>query len=207
MLQIKVCGLRDPENIQAVIRLKVDYIGLIFYPGSKRYVGSDFNLNQIQNRNGVKKVGVFVNAPLEEVQKIVDTLALDAVQLHGQESPEYCRDLQGKGLEIIKAFGIDAEMDWTAVQTYQGVVDYFLWDTRTAGHGGSGRRFDWQVLKGYTLDIPYFLSGGLGPGNIQEALNIQDTRLYGLDLNSKFELRPGFKDIQLLDKTLLEIRK
>lgn len=207
MLKIKICGLRDPDNIQDILKLKPDYIGLIFYPQSRRFVGKKLDPLQVNSWKGVKKTGVFVNADLEQVQQIQADMHLDALQLHGEESPEFCRQLRRPGLELIKAFGVDDSIDWSGLTDYQDVVDYFLLDTRTAGYGGSGRSFSWDLLQDYPLDKPYFLSGGLSPENIAQAAAIEDPRLYGLDLNSGFEERPGFKDVSLLNNTLFEIRK
>ena len=181
-------------------------MGFIFYPASKRYVGLlDVDLLNSIPRS-IKKTGVFVN---EEGGIIVDTVkkyGLDAVQLHGDESPEFCSSLRtaldirsaGAPVEIIKAFGIDPDFDFSRLQPYEDHIAYFLFDTQTAGYGGSGSSFDWEILRSYKGSKPYFLSGGIGPENIDRLMALEDPRLYAADLNSRFEIEPGMKDINRL---------
>ena len=194
--------MRDAENIQQLKVLNPDYMGFIFYPKSPRYV-DEVDKMQLTTLSPIKKVAVFVNAALDEVKSIIKMNGFDAVQLHGHESVDYCKAVRSEGVEVIKAFGIHESFDWESLVSYQDVVDYFLFDTFTKIHGGSGKTFNWEVLNEYKLSIPYFLSGGIGPENIESALQIKDERLYGLDLNSKFEISPGVKDIELL-KTVLK---
>lgn len=201
-LKIKVCGMRDPQNILQVSDLWPDYMGFIFYPKSPRYV-SDLNERLFNLLPHIKKTAVFVNSSMEEAQSLINRYQFDAVQLHGSESAEYCQTLQKANIEVIKAFGIGEAFNWSLLKPYLDCVDYFLFDTYTNEHGGSGKTFDWSVLKDYQYEKPYFLSGGIGPENIENALSIQDERLYGLDLNSKFEDSPGLKNIELL-KTVLK---
>ena len=205
-LKLKVCGMREAENIIQLVQLKPDYMGFIFYAPSKRYVRAleQSTLDSIPSH--VKKTGVFVNAALEEVNEKIDTYKLDAVQLHGNESPELCESLRAKKVEIIKAFGIDKDFDFGKLAVYSKVADYFLFDTKTDLHGGSGNTFDWSILEGYTLDVPYFLSGGLSIENIGQVKSINDPKLYALDLNSRFELEPAVKDINKLTTVFNEIR-
>ncbi len=200
-LKIKVCGMREAENIRQLKEMNPDYMGFIFYSNSPRYI-NEIDIKLFASLPFIKKTAVFVNADLEEVKSIIKMYGFDAVQLHGNESVEYCNALHTKELEVIKAFGIDDSFDWKSLVPYQNVVDYFLFDTFTKTHGGSGESFNWVVLKDYSLSKPFFLSGGIGPENIESALQIKDERLYGLDLNSKFEIAPGLKDIELL-KTVL----
>ena len=200
-LKIKVCGMREAENIRQLKEMNPDYMGFIFYSNSPRYI-NEIDIKLFASLPFIKKTAVFVNADLEEVKSIIKMYGFDAVQLHGNESVEYCNALHTKELEVIKAFGIDDSFDWKSLVPYQNVVDYFLFDTFTETHGGSGESFNWVVLKDYSLSKPFFLSGGIGPENIESALQIKDERLYGLDLNSKFEIAPGLKDIELL-KTVL----
>ena len=202
-MKIKVCGMRDVQNIRALVQLHPDYIGLIFYSGSKRFVNKMDAQALMEVPEDIKLTGVFVNEDLEAVLQKIKIYNLKAVQLHGDESPEYCRSLgdQIKTIEIIKAFGIDDNFDFSALEPYLPVVDFFLFDTKTAGHGGSGKAFNWDVLNKYPYQKSYFLSGGIGVENLDEVLAISDERLHALDLNSRFELEPGLKDISKLNLT------
>lgn len=202
-MKIKVCGMRDVQNIRALVQLHPDYIGLIFYSGSKRFVNKMDAQALMEVPEDIKLTGVFVNEDLEAVLQKIKIYNLKAVQLHGDESPEYCRSLgdQVKTIEIIKAFGIDDNFDFSALEPYLPVVDFFLFDTKTAGHGGSGKAFNWDVLNKYPYQKSYFLSGGIGVENLDEVLAISDERLHALDLNSRFELEPGLKDISKLNLT------
>src|SRR5690606_12180768 len=203
--KIKICGLRDPENIREVLALQPDYIGFIFYPASKRYVGTSLDDRWITQLKGAVKTAVLVDADEQEAQAIVDQFGFQAVQLHGSESPGYCGRLRSAGFTVIKAFGIDEPFSGNRLADYEDVVDYYLFDTQSPQHGGTGKRFDWTLLQGYPFPKPFFLSGGISAGNIREALEIDDDRLYALDLNSKFETTPGIKDIALLKQTLQTI--
>ncbi|MGK6352123.1 phosphoribosylanthranilate isomerase [Parapedobacter sp. DT-150] len=202
--KIKICGLRYPDNIREVLALHPDYIGFIFHPTSKRFVGS-LDAGWVAGLDGAKKTGVFVDAAIGDVRTAVARYQFQAVQLHGGESPSYCAELKDLGVEIMKAFGISEGFDWTALGDYEAVVDYYLFDTRSDQHGGTGVRFDWGLLDGYRSAKPFFLSGGLDAENIREALLLGDSRLYALDLNSRFETEPGLKNIELLKRTLQTI--
>lgn len=204
-INIKVCGMKYQDNIADVLALAPDYMGLIFFPGSKRYVES-LDADWVSSLAGTKKAGVFVNAELGKICDRIGRFGLQAVQLHGQESPDECLEVRATGVETIKAFGISEGFDWNRLADYVDTVDYFLFDTKTADHGGSGRTFDWELLWQYTLDKPYFLSGGLELDNLRQALALGDERLYALDINSKFESQPGLKDITLLKKAFQTIR-
>ncbi|MBB5439236.1 phosphoribosylanthranilate isomerase [Pedobacter sp. AK017] len=200
--KLKVCGMKLTDNIEAVAALRPDYLGFIFYRQSKRFIAG---LTPSFVRNlpaGIKKTGVFVNEELNKVAELAILYGLNAVQLHGSEPVKYCIALKGlladHGIVLIKAFGIDEHFDFSQLKSYEPVVDYFLFDTQTAGHGGSGKTFNWSLLEKYTLNKPYFLSGGIGPDSIAQLKNITDTRLYAIDINSKFELTPGLKDIDKL---------
>lgn len=194
--------MRYLENILQIKELNPDYLGFIFYPKSPRYVEL-FDNNLISLLHPIKKVAVFVNATIDEVKTIIKENQFEAVQLHGKESADYCSEVKKLGVEVIKAFGVHGNFDWKLVEPYLDVVDYFLFDTYTSVHGGSGKTFDWKVLKDYPFEKNYFLSGGIGPENVEIAMSIQDERLYCLDLNSRFEDSPGLKNIELL-KTVLK---
>ena len=195
--QLKICGMREPANIAQAVALQPAYMGFLMYPGSKRFI-ADLDAVTISTIPAdIKTTGVFVNEELEAVKKAIDLYHFKAVQLHGNESPDYCMALQGKA-EVIKAFGIDDTFDFSTLEAYGDVVDYFLFDTQTPEHGGSGKAFNWRLLENYTLQKPYFLSGGIGLTNAPELLEISDERFYAIDVNSRFEQSPGLKDIALL---------
>ncbi len=197
--------MKHKENIEEVLSLAPDYLGLIFFPGSKRYVES-LDADYVRQFSGTKKTGVFVDAELDEVRDRVARFGLQAVQLHGSENAGYCALVKALGVETIKAFGISEGFDWGQLTSYADAVDYYLFDTKTPDYGGSGRSFDWDLLSGYEQDKSFLLSGGLKLENLQEALALADERLYGLDLNSKFESQPGLKDLALLTKAFQTIR-
>ena len=199
-IAVKVCGMKEAANIVSLLQLPVDYIGLIFYEKSPRFAG-DVN-PQIFDREAIQKVGVFVNQPIEEVLERQQAFQLQVIQLHGEESPSYCAALKNNGLTIWKAFGVNVDFDFTMLDEYIGVVDRFLFDTQTPVHGGSGITFDWGLLDQYKGETPYMLSGGIGLHNLASALARKDTRLAGLDLNSKLETAPGIKNIDLVNKAL-----
>lgn len=201
-VKTKVCGLRDRTNVLEVSALGPDYIGFIFYRRSSRYAGNE-DLSFINELSGVKKVAVFVDAEYSEIDQLLSTYRFDAVQLHGIEDPEFCKTIRSKQVEVIKAFGVDTGFDFNRVKSYTGVVDYFLFDTKTELYGGSGQQFDWQVLKNYKEETPYFISGGIDQELFQSAKGIDDHRLYGIDINSRFELSPGIKNVPML-KTVLK---
>ncbi|MBL1407863.1 phosphoribosylanthranilate isomerase [Sphingobacterium faecale] len=202
-IKIKVCGMRDVDNIRQLVQLPIDYIGFIFYPKSPRFVQDQA---PPINAADIKKVGVFVNSTFSEIMDKVHTHQLDAVQLHGDETPQLCESLKNQKLEIIKAFGIDCTFDWFTLESYLEHIDYFLFDTKSTQYGGTGKTFSWSALTEYPYNKPYFLSGGLGPDNLQDAFNINDNRLYAVDLNSRFEQQPGIKNIETLTQALSIIR-
>ncbi len=197
--------MKYQENIQEMLSLEPDYMGFIFYRNSKRYVDS-LDAEWIHKLSGTKKTGVFVDAEPGKIRDRITRFGLQAVQLHGNEGPETCEAVRDTGVETIKAFGIADGFNWDSLTDYIDAVDYFLFDTKTAGYGGSGQTFDWELLTGYTHDKPYFLSGGLEPDNLHRALEIDDDRLYALDLNSKFETQPALKNRILLEKAFQTIR-
>jgi len=209
MLKLKVCGMRLAANIAAVAELQPDYLGFIFYEKSPRLI-SDVSAELIKYiPSEIKTVGVFVNEDLEKIKDKVNTLKLKAVQLHGSESAEYCETLKSSfpALEVIKAFGIDEDFDFSGLEVYLKVVDYFLFDTKTKAHGGSGKTFDWSVLDRYTYSKPYFLSGGIDLEHTSAIKNINDERLYALDINSRFEIEPGLKDAVKIKEFIKEMNK
>lgn len=211
---IKVCGMREPDNIRELVELEPNYVGFIFYPQSKRFVGDLDAAVMASISPSIKKAGVFVNESMDAMADEVIQYDLDAVQLHGDESAEFCRSFRKflqnmqteKHVEIIKAFGISDEFDFSTLAGYEDFVDYFLFDTSTSERGGSGLAFDWSILENYHGKKPYFLSGGLSSDNIHAIKAIKDVRLHGVDLNSKFEVEAGVKDIDKLRSVFERIR-
>ena len=198
---IKVCGMRESENIRKVEALGIDLMGFIFWPKSSRYV----NERPAYLPTQCKRVGVFVNEDIDKVKHIAEDYALDFIQLHGSESPEQISHLSplASHLSIIKAFNIATKEDLKATKPYEGIVDYFLFDTKAQLPGGTGKQFDWSVLANYIGNTPFLLSGGIGPDDAERVKAFHHPKCVGFDLNSKFEIEPALKDIQKL-KTFLE---
>lgn len=198
---IKVCGMRDADNIRAVEALGVDWMGFIFHPASPRFVDSvPAYLPQ-----KAKRVGVFVNAELDYVRRMVDTFGLDIVQLHGSESPAYLAALSD--LTIIKAINIATAADFQKTEAYSGLADYFLFDTKAKLAGGNGTQFDWDLLQDYSWQTPFLLSGGIGPDDAMRLRDFHHPRLAGIDLNSRFELSPALKDTTKLQQFIDNFKK
>jgi phosphoribosylanthranilate isomerase len=195
-MKLKVCGMCEVENLQELSALNLDYIGFIFYAGSPRFVSDEQMKILAKVPLRAKKTGVFVDEESAVIMAKVSEYGLQAIQLHGNESISQCSALLKEGVEVIKAFGIDAAFDFSLLESYLDVVDYFLFDTKTGSRGGSGNVFDWEILKRYPYDKPYFLSGGLSLKNLSEVKRIKDERLFALDLNSRFEVRPGVKNVK-----------
>ncbi|MFM2369056.1 MAG: hypothetical protein RL619_1356 [Bacteroidota bacterium] len=197
-MKLKICGMKYPNNILEVGSLLPDYMGFIFWEKSARY----FEGSIPELPKSIKKVGVFVNATQEEILKKIVQYDLQAVQLHGQESVEFCLDLKDKidnSIEIIKVFSVDDSFDFEVLKPFEAVCDYFLFDTKGKLPGGNGTTFDWKVLEKYPSSKPFFLSGGIGINEMGAVNEISKTNLpiYAIDVNSKFEIEPGLKNIQL----------
>lgn len=199
---VKVCGMREPENIKAVAATGADWLGFIFYPRSSRYVedGTSLIPKEITHEGRyIKKVGVFVDAPQEEMLEKAESYSLDYLQLHGNESPDLCYALQKRGMKVIKAFSVATADDLLITNQYEGRADYFLFDTRCEGYGGSGKTFDWTLLTAYQGETPFLLSGGLNPDSLEALKAFNHPRFAGIDLNSGFELAPAWKDAEALN--------
>ena len=195
-MKLKICGMKYKDNIKQVAKLQPDYLGFIFYEKSAR----NFDSPQIPNISSkIKKTGVFVNADLDFILEKISKHNLHAVQLHGKESPEYCKQLQNKNIEIIKVFSIKDEFDFSVLKPYEDACDYFLFDTKGKHPGGNGYTFDWNVLDNYPSTKPFFLSGGLGLHEVEDIQQFTKSKAskhcYALDVNSKFEIEPGLKNI------------
>ena len=205
-LLLKVCGMRDEENIRAVAALKPDYMGFIFYDKSPRYVGSNFTLPGGFPKE-VRRVGVFVNAPAEEMLRQVERCELDYLQLHGDETVEQVADLRKSGVGIFKVFSVDSAFDFAALAPYAAHVDYFLFDTKGQYYGGNAKRFDWSLLNRYNQSVPFLLSGGLTVENAMEVRNLRGMNLHALDINSGVETAPGIKDLSRVKQVKELIQK
>ena len=197
---VKVCGMRDAVNIRQLEALGIDWMGMIFWPKSKRYV----SMPPVYLPQHVRKVGVFVDASLDAICQHVEDYQLDIIQLHGQESPETLKAL--KPLTLIKAFNIATPEDLQKTEPYEGLADYFLFDTKGKSVGGNGEKFDWSVLASYQGETPFLLSGGIGPEDAQDVKTFHHPKCIGIDLNSRFETEPGLKDITKLKQFLEAIR-
>ena len=221
---IKVCGMRDAQNIREVSQLGVDMIGMIFYPKSPRYVEmqsshagiipdyvkEDIN---IKSAKSPARVGVFVDDMVQNIVTRVVNYHLDYVQLHGNEPREMCENLRltldpdiRPGIKIIKAISVSDASDIQKYKEYVGAVDLFLFDTKCKTMGGSGRQFDWQVLEQYDGEVPFLLSGGIGPEDASRLHAFHHPKCIGIDLNSRFEIEPGVKDVEKLKGFLNEIQ-
>ncbi len=207
-MKIKVCGMRQQSNIEELVELKPNYIGFIFYEKSPRFAGEELNEEYIKSiPNDIKKVGVFVNANPGYILDTVKKYDLQYAQLHGNELPDICRSLRQKGVSIIKAFSIDDSFNFAMLNNYKSVCDLFLFDTKGDHPGGNGTTFNWKLLEKYDNEKPFFLSGGIGPDNIEDIISLsKKLRIYGIDLNSKFEIEPGIKDIPKLEELFGMIR-
>jgi len=207
-MEVKVCGMRERENIlRLVSEVKPDWMGLIFYPKSPRFVADELAA-QVAGVD-VKKVGVFVNENLTEILKKIEVFQLSAVQLHGSETVGFVEELSQKTeAEIWKVVSVREAIDWESLRGYLPFVSKFLFDTATSEHGGSGRKFDWEILDSYPFEKGFLLSGGLDEGSGAEVLALAQKvpQLEGVDLNSKFEDAPGLKNIQKLKSFKEKIR-
>lgn len=201
---IKVCGLRDEENIRQLELLDIDWMGFIFHSESPRYAGR--KLTYIPEDK--IKIGVFVDINPQVIREITKENHLDAVQLHGTEPPWYCIKLKMDGFKVIKSFGIDPEgkIPNAQLNAYEGKCDYFLFDTKTPKHGGSGMKFNWKEIANYKGETPFILSGGISPEDVEDIKKIDHPKFAGIDINSRFEVSPGFKDIESIKSFIKEFR-
>lgn len=208
-LLIKVCGMREPDNIRRVEALRPDYMGFICWAGSRRNVTGRPDYLPAACR----RTGVFVDPSPTEVAERVEQLGLDAVQLHGHETPEFCRAVKqicgrdGQAVELVKAFSIAPDAPFPVTADYETACDYFLFDTSCPTAGGSGRTFDWDVLTAYDGRRPFFLSGGIGPDSIEALRHFDHPRWAGVDLNSRFEISPALKDAEALSRFIKALKE
>ena len=204
-MKVKICGMRSPGNLEQICALSPDYVGFIFYPGSKRFVGTlpDPSLFHIPGPE-IQKVGVFVNEAPASVLHTFETHQLHCVQLHGDESPEYCRRLSHEGIPVIKA--LDARLSRDRLEEYRDQVSCFLFDTPGPGRGGTGQKFDWGLLQKIPAAVPFLLGGGIGPEDAGALLALDHEGLRGVDVNSRFELSPGVKDVEKLQDFMSKLK-
>lgn len=206
MIKIKICGMTDPDNVKEIAGLDPDFMGFIFYPRSKRYVGNNPDGFLFNTAPGILKTGIFVNEEPSQLIYIKELYGLDLIQLHGKESPEYCKNLWNKGLQLIKAFGLSSSFDFSDLEKYVEVCEYFLFDTLSENHGGSGLKFNWQKIYEYKINKPFFLSGGICGEDVQSIKHIDHENFYAVDINSRFETSPGIKDFRKVENFITAIR-
>lgn len=207
-VKLKICGMKEIENIKEISTLNPDYLGFIFWEKSKR----NMTLDSIPELNETtKRVGVFVNASIQEIASKINQYQLDIIQLHGNESVIFCKNVKKFGVEVIKVFSMDSNFNFSVVKEYVLAVDYFLFDTKGKLPGGNGITFDWNVLENYHFNVPYFLSGGIGTTEIDGLKEFLKSpaakKCYAIDVNSRFEKKPGIKNkikLQKFKKLLYE---
>jgi phosphoribosylanthranilate isomerase len=214
-MKIKICGIKYLDNLQAIQAMQPDYLGFIFYNKSPRYMGYDLLPSELTNVSpNIKKTGVFVNESIEKVIEMVELYALNAIQLHGDETVSYLKELlenlnvngNGASVEIIKAFGVDEHFDFNKLNDYKQYCNYFLFDTKTPNYGGSGKKFQWNLLEQYQLEVPIFLSGGIDVEDLSDILNMNHPKIVAVDLNSKLEIEPGRKDLVKVKEAIESVK-
>ena len=209
-MRIKVCGMTMVEQVEALPEIGATFAGFIFYPKSPRYVFRHLTSAQIKKMNTINKVGVFVNASVEEVLLMVDECRLHMVQLHGDESPKYCERIADY-VSVVKAFRLsdNDSIEWM-IRPYMDVCDMFMFDTMGAGYGGTGKKFDWNILKGSSIGKPFFLSGGIQPEDTDALKDFQhepvSKAMFAIDINSRFETSPGVKDLKKVQDFINELK-
>lgn len=217
-MRIKVCGMREPENVKALLGLPIDYMGFIFYKKSPRNIGKKDPLihwvqKNVKSFGEVERVGVFVNSEIDFILNKVHDYKLDYVQLHGEESAEYCAEIQSfwaistmRSARLIKVFSVDNDFDFSITQAYEPHCSHFLFDTKGKQRGGNGTKFNWNILEEYSGSLPFFLSGGIDPDATEEIKALDLKQLIGIDINSRFELKPGLKDIEKIKPFVAAIK-
>lgn len=196
--------MRQRENILEVAALNPDYLGLIFYPRSDRYVSTADNF-PADELSSLCTIGVFVDEKPELVLEKVKQFGLKGIQLHGSESASECRFYMQRGLTVLKAIPVACSDDMKQAEQYEGSVDLIVLDTKTPAHGGSGQQFDWGLLHHYKAKLPFLLSGGIGPDDVAEIRSLNHPQLMGLDLNSRFEIDKACKDVAKIKAFIVEL--
>lgn len=206
-MKIKVCGLRDAENLKEIAALQPDFVGFIFYDQSPRFVGDDLDEAVVKALpKSIRKVGVFVNASPEYILRSVKKYDFQYVQLHGTETPDYCRSLRNRGINIIKAFRVNESFNFSMLNNYKAQCDFFLFDAKGEQPGGNGIPFDWQIMSQYDNEKPFFISGGIGLDNLDELIAFKGIKPYGVDINSLVETEPGVKDVAKVKELIDRLR-
>jgi len=210
-MRIKVCGMTLPEQVNALDGMGVDFAGFIFYRKSPRYVGNKISAEKMKGIKGhIAKVGVFVNEPYDDMMRTVEEYRLDMVQLHGDETPFFCEKVSNY-VTVVKAFRLSDNdpIDWI-VRPYHESTDMFMFDTMGAGYGGTGKKFDWNVLKEASINKLFFLSGGIEPGDEENIKKFMEEpvaqKLFSIDINSKFEIAPGVKDVKKVKQFVEKVK-
>jgi phosphoribosylanthranilate isomerase len=209
-MRVKVCGMTQLDQVDRLAEMGATFAGFIFYPKSPRYVLRHMTTTQLKKENNINKVGVFVNASVEEVLLMVDECRLHIVQLHGDEPPKYCERIADY-VSVVKAFRLsdNDSIEWM-IKPYMDVCDMFMFDTMGAGYGGTGKKFDWNILKGSNIGKPFFLSGGIQPEDTADlkafAADPVARALFAIDINSRFESSPGIKDMHKVETFLKEMK-
>ena len=203
-MKLKVCGMRDHRNLEELIKLQPDFMGFIFHKESPRNV---FEKLSLEFPKTINKVGVFVNKEEAFISEKYTDYDLDYIQLHGNETPKDCQKLKKKGFKIIKAFNISEDFDFQALQAYASYCDYFLFDAFGEYAGGNGIVFNWDLLRKYTGEVPFLLSGGIEDTMAKEINNLQHLMFAGIDINSGFEIKPALKDIEKIKKFKQDLRR
>ncbi len=199
---IKVCGMKYADNIRALDKLKPDMTGFIFHPSSPRFVET---IPEYMPSSSLR-VGVFVNSETDYILHKVETFGLDMVQLHGNESPEQCKFIHSKGIDIIKAFSLKTDNADIITSPYDGLCRYYLFDTPCAVYGGSGKTFDWTLTHSYHGKTPFLLSGGIRPESLKAVSSFRHPSFAGIDINSGFETVPGIKDTETISEFIRQLR-
>jgi|TARA_B100001105_G_scaffold255361_1_gene254314 phosphoribosylanthranilate isomerase len=202
-MKLKVCGMKFPSNIIEIESLNPDFMGFIFWNKSVRY----YDKTAISISNKIKRVGVFVNESFEEVLRKIKQYDLDYIQLHGEEDKDYCKKIKDY-CKIIKVFSISEKFSFDNLESFENLCHYFLFDTKSKSYGGSGEKFDWKILNNYNSKKPFFLSGGIDVSDFGEIKKIINSKipLIGIDINSKFEIKPGFKDCKKVQKLIKKMK-
>ena len=200
---IKVCGMHDSNNIKDLLNLDIDYMGMIFYEKSPRYVEQPPLYTPTDK---VKKVGVFVNEDFQTIMEKSEVFNLDIIQLHGNETPELCKKIKAAGLGVFKAFGVDDNFDFQITHPYSECTSLFVFDTKTKDYGGSGKKYNWKKLHEYNGKTPFLLSGGISVDDANQIKSFEHPQFAGVDLNSGFEISPGIKDIEKIRLFIEQVR-
>ncbi|MCM1450069.1 MAG: phosphoribosylanthranilate isomerase [Clostridiales bacterium] len=202
-MKVKICGMREPYNISQVMALRPDFMGFIFYAPSPRYCGRLSRETVVGlNKARIEPVAVTVNLDMDALLVLNEEHGFTTFQLHGEESPLMCSRLKALGFKVIKAISVNNEESLREAHKFVGLVDYILLDTSTPSKGGSGKKFDWNILSAYDIPQPFLLSGGIGEDDAHKVLAIDNPHFVGVDLNSRFEVSPGLKNVDSLSRFL-----